>query len=199
MIKFSYWWSHLIVQNLFVLTRNAFLKVVVGNFSLQLCLAPCACRGNNKETGTAGPECSNMFSGTGVPDIWWENKIINKNIEDSGPRYLWGECREQATRAQKVIEGWVFHVESSWLPLSTSFSLSNQVESQEITAGLDPGHGDNSRHDDNGGTAAECRHQLRAVEPVPARSRQPVPDRLLTLLGGELLPTLLLLNHKSKH
>ena len=61
------------------------------------------------------------------------------------------------------------------------------------------GHGDNNRHDDNGGTAAECRHQLRAVEPVPARSRQPVPDRLLTLLGGELLPTLLLLNHKSKH
>ena len=73
------------------------------------------------------------------------------------------------------------------------------MESQEITGGLDSGHSDNSRHDDNGGTAAECRHQLRAVEPVPARSRQPVPDRLLTLLGGELLPTLLLLNHKSKH
>ena len=183
--------------------QKCFWKVVVANFSLQLCLAQCACRGNNKETGTAGPECSNMFSGTGVPDIWWENEIINKNTQALSTtiqeRYLWGECREQATRAQKVIEGWVFHVESSCLPLSTSFSLSNQVESQEITAGLDSGHGDNSRHDDNGGTAAECRHQLRAVEPVPARSRQPVPDRLLTLLGGELLPTLLLFNHKSKH
>ena len=72
------------------------------------------------------------------------------------------------------------------------------MESQEITAGLDSGHGDNSRHDDNGGTAAECRHQLRAVEPVPARSRQPVPDRLLTLLGGELLPTLFLLKSQNK-
>ena len=57
--------------------QKCFWKVVVGNFSLQLFLTPCACRGNNKETGTAGPEC---VSGT---------------FRDRSPRYMMRKQNQQ--------------------------------------------------------------------------------------------------------